>query len=413
MKPRLIYVVNHVPIPWVTGIMFQDWNVLNLLVESYAVTLVALDNGDLRSPAAVAALDTLRELCDEVVVFDRAPTTRWASARRRAGGVLHGLPSTMAHNVREDCRDAVREFVAKYPDSSVYAADFYVASAVTRLGHRGRTVVRLHNVESLFMRESLVVEPSLARKPLLLLDLLLTRMAERRIFRGLKPRDTILTCTAQDKLTIERAYKPTARVEFMPLCAPYGFAQTERNAGSAAEPTAVFTGTLDNPLNVSAIEWFVRKAWPLTRAKVPDARLLIAGRNPNSAALALGNAPSVTVIANPRDMGEVLKLAAVCIAPIFHGAGVKQKCLEAFYWGIPLVTTARGADGLGARPGEDYILADAADEFAAGVVAVFQDRGLRERLALNGRRYLADAHGDAGRREVLARALGSGDEVLA
>jgi glycosyltransferase involved in cell wall biosynthesis len=48
--------------------------------------------------------------------------------------------------------------------------------------------------------------------------------------------------------------------------------------------------------------------------------------------------------------------------------------------GCPVVTTALGNDGLGATPGVHLLVADTPGDFAAAVVRLLRDPGLRRRL---------------------------------
>lgn len=403
-RPHLVFVAARVPIPWVNGICFQEFDILRLLARTHAIHLIAMDNADLATPEAVQAVETLRALCVEVTIFPRIRGKKVASARRRAVGILRGVPSAMAHNVRTDCREHLRDLVARFPDIAIFVSSYFIVDILTGLDYAGRAIVYLHNIESTFLREAARAEQRRSKSALLRVDALVTARSERVVFGRLHAHDTILACTPDDAAQIARQFRHTARVDTMPLCPPYDADRVPADAGPAAEPVAVFTGILDNPLNIGPIQWFVERVWPQVRAAVPEAHLLIAGRRPTPEVLALGATPGVSVIANPRDMGAVLRRAAVCIAPIFHGAGVKQKCLEAFLWRVPLVTTRKGAEGLTAQAGEDYILADGPEEFARAVVSLLRDPALRMRMATNGRHYVEAAHGDTARLAALARA---------
>jgi glycosyltransferase involved in cell wall biosynthesis len=80
-----------------------------------------------------------------------------------------------------------------------------------------------------------------------------------------------------------------------------------------------------------------------------------------------------------------LQETAVFVVPLQSGAGVRVKILDAWCRGIPVVSTSVGAEGLDARTGENIVVADDAEEFAASVIRVFGDRILSERLSRNGR----------------------------
>ncbi len=66
--------------------------------------------------------------------------------------------------------------------------------------------------------------------------------------------------------------------------------------------------------------------------------------------------------------------ASVFIAPLFTGAGVKFKTIDAMVRGVPVVATPVGAEGIGDA---DLFagLTDDADEFAASVVGALAANG--------------------------------------
>lgn len=53
---------------------------------------------------------------------------------------------------------------------------------------------------------------------------------------------------------------------------------------------------------------------------------------------------------------------------------------QAMAYGLPLVTTRIGAEGMDLAHGEHALIRDRAQEFAVGVVALYRDRALWERL---------------------------------
>mgnify|MGYP001614688018 CR=1 FL=1 len=78
--------------------------------------------------------------------------------------------------------------------------------------------------------------------------------------------------------------------------------------------------------------------------------------------------------------------AGCCVvAPLHAGGGMRVKILEALARGLPVISTRLGAEGIAARDGEEILLADGAEEFAAAVLRLLRDPALAARLAENGR----------------------------
>jgi glycosyltransferase involved in cell wall biosynthesis len=143
--------------------------------------------------------------------------------------------------------------------------------------------------------------------------------------------------------------------------------------------------------NVDGIEWFVRDVWPRVRSEFPTAVLSVIGSNPTESVLALGRVEGVRVLGFVPDVTEHLERAAISVAPLRYGAGMKGKVNEALAWGIPVVTTSTGAQGFPVVSGTDLFVADSAEEFARCVVQLLRDPDLRARIGASGQRVVAAA----------------------
>ena len=65
---------------------------------------------------------------------------------------------------------------------------------------------------------------------------------------------------------------------------------------------------------------------------------------------------------------------------------MKGKIGEAMAYGIPVVTTAIGAEGMDLRNGVDAMIADTAEEFVESVVCLAHDPVLWESVSSNARK---------------------------
>jgi glycosyltransferase involved in cell wall biosynthesis len=145
-------------------------------------------------------------------------------------------------------------------------------------------------------------------------------------------------------------------------------------------PTVIFTGTLNYYANVDAVRHFARHIWPDIQRGMPDARLLIAGRTPSPRVLAFTRITGVEVRADVPDMVRVLQEAWVAVAPMRLGAGVKNKVLEAWAAGRPVVLTPVAANGLDMSEDTWRLVARRPGAFAGLVLQLLSDQTLRQSL---------------------------------
>lgn len=162
--------------------------------------------------------------------------------------------------------------------------------------------------------------------------------------------------------------------------------------GPTVPNSLIFVGHLRVPHNIDAAIQLATHVLPLVRDRVPDCTLAIVGADPAPAVLALASAPGVTVTGFVPDLNRRLNQASLFAAPLRFAAGVQNKVLEAMAAGRPVVTSSIVAEGLGGRPGEDFLLADDPATMAAQIVALLGDESRRQRIAQAGLQLVRERH---------------------
>lgn len=163
---------------------------------------------------------------------------------------------------------------------------------------------------------------------------------------------------------------------------PNGVEIPTRIADASPRPTLIFTGALDYQPNIEAVLFAAESIWPRITAARPDARFVIAGRNPVPAIGALTN---VEIAANVPDMAQVLSESWVAIAPMRSGVGIKNKVLEAWACARPVVMSTLATNGLIVPPDHAPLVGTTADAMASAVLRLFDDADTRHRLGKSAR----------------------------
>jgi glycosyltransferase involved in cell wall biosynthesis len=127
---------------------------------------------------------------------------------------------------------------------------------------------------------------------------------------------------------------------------------------------------------------------------VPDVTLTVVGRNPPPRVVALGRRDlSVRVTGSVPDVRPYIERAAVFVVPLRIAGGTRLKIYEAMAMEKAVVSTAVGAEGLPVRDGEDIVLADRPETFAAAITQLLTDPRRAEEL---GRRAAAVVRAEFG-----------------
>lgn len=236
------------------------------------------------------------------------------------------------------------------------------AFIIPKLRKRVRTTVVFHDVisQSIARRQKAA---SLWR-PSRYFHLLQLRLAERWE-RGLaKYIDTAIVLSEKDRVLLENlGFDPhRVRVEY-PAVAPK-FYTADR---SRYEPDRIlFWGAMDRDENQDAVIWFVRYILPAIKQSIPGIKFTILGANPGTEVLRLVS-DVVQVTGFVDDPLPYFETAALSVAPLRYGAGIKLKVLEALAAKLPVVATSVAAEGISATSNELEIADDEAS-FAQAVI---------------------------------------------
>jgi glycosyltransferase involved in cell wall biosynthesis len=166
---------------------------------------------------------------------------------------------------------------------------------------------------------------------------------------------------------------------------PNGFDPPDEPVGRievSDPPTVVFQGHMGYHPNADGATWLVQEVLPHLRSLVPGVQVVIAGRPSRTTDRLVG--PDVTVTGWVPEMRDVLRTADLVAVPLRIGSGTRLKILEAWSNRIPVVSTTVGAEGLGAIDGDQLLLADSPEDFAAACAKALADVDLRARLVEGG-----------------------------
>jgi polysaccharide biosynthesis protein PslH len=153
----------------------------------------------------------------------------------------------------------------------------------------------------------------------------------------------------------------------------------------------LFFGNLGYFHNVWPAQTVAREVLPLVCEGLPDAGLRIAGARPAAAVKELAACDGVELRIDVPDMADELHDAAVAVLPMASGSGMKNKVLEAFATGTPVVTNAAGIAGVeGAVAGEHYLSGEGPRELADACLRLLGDPTERSRVAERARALVQD-----------------------
>ena len=149
-----------------------------------------------------------------------------------------------------------------------------------------------------------------------------------------------------------------------------------------------FVGSMQYIPNSQAAMYFANDVFPLIKNEIPDAKFKIIGANPRQELFeATKNVEGIEITGKVDDVREYMKDCAVSVCPVHIAGGVQNKILEAMSFGIPVVTTPEGAEGIEAN-GDILIVAKNNDDYAKKVIDLIKNKEKQNVIGKKSREYI-------------------------
>ena len=158
----------------------------------------------------------------------------------------------------------------------------------------------------------------------------------------------------------------------------------EDTVGSVSEwsrrSSVLFLGNYSHAPNVDAALRLTSEIMPLVWKSKPSLRLVLAGAEPPPHIRRLAN-ERVQVPGYTADLTRFFDEAVIFAAPLRFGAGMKGKIVQSLAHGLPVITTAIGAEGIAMVDGQSGIIAGDAAHFSAQILRLARDEVLWRNLS--------------------------------
>ncbi len=218
--------------------------------------------------------------------------------------------------------------------------------------------------------------------------------------------DVTLVATAPERTRVE-AEVPGATIRVLPTINPV----REDAPGLSGRNGIIFVGGFQHTPNVDAVLRLINGVMPIVWQALPDVKLRVIGADVPDEIAALAS-DRVDILGWVQDVDPLLDAARVTVAPLSYGAGMKGKITQALAFGVPVVTTPVGAEGLEAGIGEALLVGDDDAAIARHAIQVLTDDELWQRLADAGRDLVAEQCSPQVVARLLEELLGRADRAL-
>ncbi|MDF9844012.1 MULTISPECIES: glycosyltransferase family 4 protein [unclassified Paenibacillus] len=370
-KEKILFISAENPFPQDSGGKLRTGNILKLLLAKYDVDLLTYrnqrpDNRHGHVPG-LAVHEVERTMSYRKAMLRSLYKWRNCSYLSHADKDMNGRIAVLSkenrydqvfisHSLLGSCIDIVRSVL---PEAVIITdAHNFESSLSAQLAKKKQGVARLY----------------------FRLNAMWTREDERKL---MDKTSLLLATSEQDGLSFKAlSFHNSHKVHVIPNFIRISDYSPKPDSGK--EQWIILPGNMNYFPNINAASYFSREIYPLIKAKLPDIKWYIVGRDvhPEVAALAERD-PSIVITGYVDSVADYVRRAGVVIVPLLEGSGTRLKILEAWALKTPVVSSTIGAEGLLYEHSKNILIADSPVAFADSVLQLLANREQGRKLADN------------------------------
>jgi glycosyltransferase involved in cell wall biosynthesis len=375
---KILMLVPYLPYPPSEGGQVRSYKLIKLLSQKHDITLVCFS----RQHNTSEQVDHMKKFCRKVIVVERGKTWTLGNIFRTGFSVYPFLVSIYYS-------PKIRQVLDTELVSGGY--DLIHAEMSYTLPYLPKNNLPIILVEQTIMSRVFAHQAKTDKrwwfKPFMAIDIAKMRFWEQYFWRRVQK---VVTVSQEDKQVIEKLV-PGVVADVV----PNGVGEDVSNLPRRIHynHTLLYMANYKWVQNWDAAALLAQKVFPLIKAKIPTAKLVIAGQFPTQEVkqLADDNLGIQVLELKDNDFAGVVNAylkAGLFVAPMYAPGGTRLKILAAMAAMVPVVTTPIGAEGYQAVDNRSIILGNSPEDLANRAVEVLMNRKYYIQIATAARKLV-------------------------
>lgn len=373
-KLDILFFQTDFPYPLNSGGRLRTFHLLKELSKTNNISMISFAD----SSVTAADIHAMEQNCSDVVPIR---FIRKHSIIRMVKSILTGTPYKVLQYSSAAFADAVCDLIGRKKFDVVFSEHPYLAQYIP--GDAKCVITQKDEMMATIMKRTAKSGNFFMR--------LYARTQWRKMWNHeteLFKRYRVFIAINREEQQLVSALIPGIKTAYIPNGVDSEYYAQGRAPRTDGTPDIVFTGVFSYYPNEQAALYFGDEILPRIRKQRPNARFIIVGKEPGRNVLRLGKKSEIMVTGYVEDVRPYLGNASVVVAPLLIGGGTRNKILEAFAMGKPVVSTSLGCEGLDVENGKHLLIADTPQEFAEAVLKLLDQPDLARRLGEQGRRLV-------------------------
>jgi glycosyltransferase involved in cell wall biosynthesis len=378
MKEKILFMTNLLPYPLDNGGKIKTYNTLSILSKIFDVDLFCFIE-EKSDRQYIGDIQKLGISVNCVLKRLRHTQTPFLLCWEGLKSLITKYPYVVSKYASPEMRRIVAAKLAQKQYHTIYVDHLQLFQYVPSDIYKTDISVLLdqHNLEYEIIQRRIRFTKNVFKKLFLRLEYLKAVRYEKECCMKA---DLILAITKRDLSLINKMTQDRGRCRIAPFYVKE--MSPVLHDHSFKKKTILFLGTMSWFPNEDAVIWFFNNVFKQYHLDNQGWRFLIVGNSPGKAVLDL-KSDSVNITGYVDNLRPYLDESLLSVVPLRIGGGMRIKILDLFSFGIPVISTNIGCEGIPVSNGEHILIADTPLEFKRSIERIYHDSALRQNLVNN------------------------------
>lgn len=382
---RILFLTNLLPYPLDSGGKIKSYTTLRALKDGgHEIELLCFTETD----GSEQYEENLKDVCPSICQIPFKITTA-INKRYMVKTAAKSLASRYPFSVYKHLsRELLFELEKRKQESydCVYfdhVQMFVYFDAVRKQCKDIKIILDAHECEYVIMARRYGAAPNLFVKLFLKAETVKMKKFEKY---AIENADSVITLSQEDKDMLLSLTDKQVKTAIIPIGMKMPLGYFDRKFDDLTSPRILFVGTLSWAPNHDGLIWFLKNVYPELMKDYGDFELYVIGKYPGKELTEVyGKYGNITVTGYVPSVEPYYRSCDFMVVPLFAGSGQRVKIIEAFSYGLPVVSTSVGAEGLSYEDGKNLLIADDVSGFIRQMERM-KEGELRRALSENSRK---------------------------
>ncbi len=370
---KIVVLTSRIPYPLEKGDKLRIFHQIKHLSKTHEICLICLNESSDEIDTSV-----LEELVTELHII---PLAKWKIPFRLIFAIFHNLPFQVEYFLERKNKKKIEAIIQDFNPNHIYCQLIRTSEYVKNLFQFDKTLDYMDAFSAAAMRRAKTEKGF--QKLFWKIENERVKKYERSIYDYFNQHSII---TEQDRNLL--AIPSNKKISIVPNGVDTGHFE---NSHISKKYDIVFAGNMNYPPNIAAAIFLVEEILPKLKSQFPNVTVLIAGANPSTEVQNLAS-DGVTVSGWMNDIREAYCESRVFVAPMFIGAGMQNKILEAMSSELPVITTTLAAEAFKEKNLSKVLEANSSFEFAKAIQYYLLNEGAQVSDGKKNRIYVEEKY---------------------